>query len=534
VTAILDTPTSTIPTEKPPVLVPKTPGILRVVIYARISKVGHSNSTNTTIQVEECQRELRYLAKDRNTKVVIAAVFQEDDRSASKYSKKPRPKWERTVELVQGNWVDMVIATEMERLTRRPNEMSVLIDHADPNQEGGPGDLREINLTSDDVFDLTTDNGIYRARQAVALAERESNKLSKRTRRKQAELAREGFSHGSRRAYAFKKGNGELDEDSREYEGLRHAGRLRIKGFSTKEIAFWLNEHSYRTTEGRLFNSLTIRNMLRRVRYAPWPDDSEHAIREHKGDHYKAQWKPIWTPEEWEQLQLIDKLGREKNKDRPPAKKYLLTGWLYCGGCGMRLNGETKRDRPEKPLRPVYHCRVQGDTQRKHGCGGVTIGAVPLEDFVLSCLFYRLDTPDLAKLLDTQPETGDRLKKLLDDRSFLELRIKDILKDYGRGDMTREEMLFSKSEARAKLDGINQEIDQVSRSHHASALVPVDKTIKEAWFTTDSLQWKRGVLDLFIKKIIIQPGGGKPFYDCRLHEGRFKFDPGRVEIRWKV
>lgn len=39
--------------------------------------------------------------------------------------------------------------------------------------------------------------------------------------------------------------------------------------------------------------------------------------------------------------------------------------------------------------------------------------------------------------------------------------------------MTREEMLFSKSEATAKLDGINQEIDQVSRSHHVSALVPI-------------------------------------------------------------
>lgn len=302
------------PPDSPPTLVRKAPGILRVVIYTRISKIGKSNSTNTSIQVQECLSELRYLAKDRNVRIVIVAVFQEDDRSASKYSKKPRPMWEQTVSLVEGNWVDMVIGTEMERITRRPNEMSVLIDHADPQKPGGSGDLREINLTSDDVFDLTTDNGIYRARQAVALAERESNKTSKRQRRKQAERAKEGFSHGSRRAYAFKKGNSELDKEGKEFKGLRAAGGRRMKGWSNKEIAFWMNENGYLTTEGKLFNALTIRNMLRRVRYAPWPEDENFAIREHKGDHYKAQWKPVWTPDEWESLKLIDKLGMESTR----------------------------------------------------------------------------------------------------------------------------------------------------------------------------------------------------------------------------
>lgn len=62
--------------------------------------------------------------------------------------------------------------------------MNVLIDHADAG-----GDLREIYLASDDCFDLTTAEGIYRARQAANLAERESNKLSKRTRDKQGNAA---------------------------------------------------------------------------------------------------------------------------------------------------------------------------------------------------------------------------------------------------------------------------------------------------------------------------------------------------------
>lgn len=84
----------------------------------------------------------------------------------------------------------------------------------------------------------------------------------------------------------------------------------------------------------------------------------------------------------------------------------------------MTLNGETKRDRPEKPLRPIYHCRVQGDTERKRGCGGVTRGAVPLEDLIVSSIFLRLDTPDLANLIEAESVDTERLKQLLEMRTF--------------------------------------------------------------------------------------------------------------------
>lgn len=519
----------TLGTDIRPKLIPKAKGTLRVLIYARISRVGKSNSTNTTIQVDECLRELKYLAKDRNVNVVLVAVLQEDDRSASKYSKKPRPLWERTVDLVHGNWVDMVMATEMERLTRRPNEMSVLIDHADQG-----GDLREINLTSDDCYDLTTDNGIYRARQAVALAERESNKLSKRTRRKQAERAREGFSHGSRRAYAFKPGNGELDDEGDEYRVLRQMGTLRIKkAYSYRDLAYWANERGYLTTEGKQFAAITVRNMLRRVRYAPWPDDPEHAIRDHKGTYYKAQWKPVWTSEEWEQLQLIAKLGQEKYRNRTPARKYLLTGFLYCGACGTRLNGETKRDKPSKPLRPIYHCRVQGDTQKKHGCGGVTRGAAPLEDYVLSSVFYRMDTPQLARLLaETEIDTGS-INKLLEARTLQEQRLEEIDEDYAAGEYTKERRDRMYSKAEKKLQDIDLELDQYNHGHNASELIPLGQTLREAWDATKSLSWKQEVLSLVIERIVVHPGTTKPFYTGTVYEGTWRFDPSLVEIKWR-
>lgn len=516
--------------ETPVNLVPKAPGILRVIIYARISKLRKGkdgkvrNSTNTTTQVAECMRELKYIARDRGVEVVIVAIFKEDDRSASKYSKKPRPKWERTVELIQANWADMLMGTEGERITRRPRQMNTLIDHA-----GVGGDLREIYFTSDDCHDLTTPDGIYRARQVIDLAERESNKLSQRTRRTQNERAEDGQSHGGRRCFGFKEGNAELDEDGPELPVLRQMGQLRIKARSHKDIAYWLNEKGYRGTEGGEFTAATVRGMLRRKRYAPHPVDPERGIREHNGAEYVARWKSVWTPDEWAKLQLIEKLGSEKYKGRP-ARKGLLTRYLVCGKCGMTLNRETKRDKPDRPLRPVYHCRVQGDTKRKRGCGGVTRGAEPLEDYVLSKIFEWLDTPRLGKLLDQGAEDDGRLKELLDARTLQEHRIQEILDDYADGELTREQKNRAKTRADTKLQEIDQAINQINRGHQAHMLIPVGQTVREAWAANESFSWRHELIGLVVERIIVHPGGGKPLYKGVVSDGTWKFDPSMVEI----
>ncbi|MFI9175984.1 recombinase family protein [Streptomyces lincolnensis] len=524
-TVVESLPVSIKTAEHPLILVPKTPGILRVVIYARISKLRRGNSENTAIQVAECLREAEYVAKERGLQLVVVAVFQEDDRGASKYSKKLRPQWDRAGELVRDSWVDMIMATESERLTRRPSETHVLIDLAEKT------DLRELYLTRDECFDLSSPEGIYRARQAVNLAERESNKISQRSRKKQTTRAEQGYSHGGRRCFGFKPGNSELDEDV-ELPVLREMAKQRLKPKSFKEIGYWLNEQGHRTTEGKLWTAITVRNTLQRKRYAPHPADPKFGIREHKGAEYQAQWPAAFDQETWEQLRLLDKLGTDKYKNRSPARKYLLTGFLHCGKCGTRLNGETKRDKPDKPLRPVYHCRVQGDTQRKHGCGGVTRGAEPLDDFVLTCLFYRLDTPELGALLQPDEKNKAKLKDLLEDRTNQERRIQEILDDYAEGELTREQKNRAKAKADSKLEEINQEIDKLSRGHKASTLIPVGMSVREAWEATESLTWRRELIGLLIEKIVVHPGGGKPRYECTLSEKVFKFDPNQIDIHW--
>ncbi|MGH3298503.1 MAG: recombinase family protein, partial [Trebonia sp.] len=158
----------------------------RVAIYARLSRNPGGLDVNTSIQVTECLEEALHYVRERGLRAKVIAIFEENDIGASSYSKKERPDYHGLLELVKGNKVDVIFATEVERLMRQPTEAEQLIDLA------AATDLREIHLTSKDGYELSTPSGIYGLRQAVNLAERESRKTSERLRRKLADRARNG------------------------------------------------------------------------------------------------------------------------------------------------------------------------------------------------------------------------------------------------------------------------------------------------------------------------------------------------------
>jgi site-specific DNA recombinase len=304
---------------------------LRIVIYTRLSKNRGGLSTNTSIQVAECLSEAQYYARQHHVRLVVVSIFEENDVSASKYSKKPRPDYLTVIELIKANKIDEIWATESERLVRRPRETDDLIDLAEIT------DLQALNFTSDDRYDLRTANGISRARDAVNRAERESRKLSERIKRTLNDRAEEGAAHGGRRPYGYKPGG--MKVDKKEATILRDMAARVIAGQSCREVAYWANDQGYRTAEGKLWHPVTIQNSLRRPRYI--------GIRVHQGAQYPAKWPAIFDHETWDKIQLALQLSADKYASRPVGRKYLLTGLLYCGKCGMPLNGSTKRDKPE-------------------------------------------------------------------------------------------------------------------------------------------------------------------------------------------
>jgi hypothetical protein len=93
-----------------------------------------------------------------------------------------------------------------------------------------------------------------------------------------------------------------------------------------------------------------------------------------------------------------DRNGYEQGA--PKARKYLLTGLVYCGKRGWPLSGSKMYDKADKTPRAVYICTRRTDQLAPSGCNGLGRNAPALEDFVAECLFYRLDTSDLWQAAD--------------------------------------------------------------------------------------------------------------------------------------
>jgi site-specific DNA recombinase len=447
-------------------------------------------------------------------RVEVVAIYEENDISASRYSRKERLDFRSLIELIRQNKIDVIFGTEVERLVRQPAEAEQLINLSEIT------DLREIHLTSEAGYDLSTSNGVYRIRQAVSLAERESRKISDRIRRKQADRARNGQAHGGHRCFGYRTGNMEIDEA--EATILREMGSRLLNNYSFKEIAYWANEQGYKTTEGKMWYPVTIRNTLRRVRYA--------GIREHHGAQFPAIWPAVFDSATWEQIQLKIKVRADRFADRPKARKYLLTGRVYCGKCGSALNGETKRDHAGRPLRPIYRCRVRGDTQRAGGCGGVTVNADALNWYIRESVFDQIDPEKVAELLRDNEPGADKLKQLLEQRATQQLRLDGLVDDYASGLLDRAELTRAKARAHAELSRIDGEIEFVA-ARRRIGLPAGRESLRQAWEANASIGWRGALIDMVVERIDVFPGIGKPFVSV---DGvTMRFDKDRVMITWR-
>lgn len=489
--------------------------VVRIVIYARLSQNRRGLSTATAIQVEECEREARYYAKEHGVQIVIVDKFEEDDVSASRYSKKPRPLYEQVLHLVRSNKVDMIWSTEPERLCRRPREMDTIIDLSEATA------LRHLYFTSDDSFDLTTPNGIYHARQAVAAAERESRKISERVKRTLAENARDGLSNGGPRAYGYQKGNMELEPS--EVPVLREMAEKVVGGWSIVELAWNLNERGIKSAEGSEWVPATIRQILTNKRYV--------GIRVHKDMEYPAKWPAIFTTDEWDELQVIIQARNAKYAGRPKPRRYLLTGLLTCGKCGRSLVGQMKYDKPGSPPRRTYMCHKPATISRdEHGCHGVTISATPLEEFIRQAVIDHLDDDNLARLISGEGDDSSRLKELLAERRQRLAHKKSLEDERADGLLDKDEFYRMRNRVDSSIALIDEQIME-ARQRHIQMPVSAGQSIEEAYDGgTDG--WRRLLLDRVIKGIEIKQSHAKPRFTLR--DGTTViFDTERVAIDWR-
>lgn len=479
--------------------------VVRCVIYARQSRTRDGSESLET-QVETCKA-----ACERYGYEVVAVLVEPPSTSGYKNRGKSRPKFKALLTgFSAGSW-DMVMAYKTDRLSRGAvSGWAPLLDAI----EGARLDL-DRSVATPSGFISEFEIGIR-----ASMDREESKKSSERLRDNASRRAKEGKAHGGRRPFGYRSDMTTIDEA--EADVLREMARRVIGGHSYKNVAWWLNEQNYRTSMNKLWYPITVRNLLRKPRYA--------GIRVHEGVEYPAVWEPIFDATTWEKLQLTMLLRSETKADAPKPRRYLLTGVAYCGGCGMPMNGMTKRDNPTRPIRRTYQCRVQGDTQKQHGCGGVTRNADALEHWVRESVFAHLESESLLDLLGTTGEEADLIRGLIAERGELQARMNQFVDDYATVRLNPAQFDRAKETAQAELDRVGKLLTRHASSNAVLSMLPANKSIREAW-DEEPEDWKRELIAGLIERVVVSPGITKPFYEV---DGKvMRFDPTLVTIEWR-
>jgi len=480
--------------------------VVRCVIYARQSKTRDGSESIET-QIETCKGACERLGFE-----VVAVLAEPPSTSGYKNRGKSRAKFKELLSgFIDGDW-DMVMAYKTDRLSRG----------------GGPGWAPLLDAIEAARLDLdravATPSGFvseFEIGIRASMDREESKKLSERMSDLSERKAKQGKPQGGRRPFGYEDDMITLKQD--EADVLRQMAERVITGHSYKSIAWWLNEQGITTSGGKLFYPLTVRNMLLKPRYA--------GLRVHDGKEYPAVWKPVFDAETWERLKMTMLLRSEARPNAAKVHRYLLTGIAYCGGCGHRLNGMTKRDHPSKPIRRTYQCRVQGDAQKKHGCGGVTRNADALEHWVRESVLAHLGSSSLLELLGTTGEDAEVIRGVIADRDQQRARLNQFVDDYATSLLTRVQFERAKSTAEAELERLDKLLMRYASGNAVLSMLPTNKTAAEAWRDEDD-DWRRALTSGLIERVVVNPGTTKPFYN--LDGGKVaRFDPTLVLIEWR-
>lgn len=503
------------------------PTALRVADYARLSEDDAKDPAlrgeNVGLQLDECE-----LFRNSHPWEHVGS-FSDNDISASAYSSEERPDFEKVMAKIRRGEIEVLVCTEVTRPFRRPLEAETVIDLVWRKQTS----FYLVATSRGGWYDLRTSAGRKGLRDAVNTAAGESDNISDRVRVKKGARAKKGMPNGGRRPYGFEPD--QITHRESEIAVMKEMAARLIKGESGRHVIADLNTRGIKTAEGGQWTKGTMYNMLRRKRYAPY-GDTEYGIRVHKGVEYKAVWKAVFDRVTWEKLQIAITSEEKTQDQRGNPRKYLLAGFIYCGGCGKLMGGSMKRDRPNQPNKPRYKCKPYNSFGIKDGCAGVSRLAVPLEDFITSAILYRLDSPEMATIFAETEEDSQLLKAALDDHAIKKQRLDELIDNYygeNPDGLTRELFMRAKTSAEQALKKAEVEVERHS-SKRAAVGIPIGQTIREAWVKSDDLGWKRQIIALVVDKIVVHPGGGKPRYECAFSDEVFKFDPDQVEVIWKV
>jgi site-specific DNA recombinase len=458
-------------------------------IYARISSDQEGSGAGVRRQVADCRK----LADSLGWPVTDEYV----DNDFSAYGARPRPQYSRLLDDIAAQAVDALLIYHPDRLTRRPKELEHFLEVVDVAR------LTNIRFVHGSM-DLGTGDGLLILRIQVAAAAYESANKSRRIKRKLDEVAAHGRPHGgSVRPFGYEADR--ITVNRSEARALRHVVARFLAGESLRSLTIWMNKRGAPSVTGTPWRTQRLRSILLSPRIA--------GLREHRGTVVgPAVWKSIIT--QGERARVLARFEDIARSGRRPIRRYLLSGMLRCGKCGVTLY-TAARDRTRR-----YVCLSGPD---HGGCGRLTVVARPTEQLLADAVLYRLDTPELAAALAGLAADDDEAAHFTDEIASDREQLDELAKLYAERSISAREWLQARNPIEARIRQTERRLARLSNNTALLDVVGQGSALRTAW-TTLTLDRQAAVVRAILDHAVIAPGT----------PGARSLDPARVTPVWRL
>lgn len=442
--------------------------------YHRYSYVDQKDGYTLEVQRKTTKR----LAEKYGCQII--GIYEDEGISGATIEK--RPQMLSMLSDLQKQKPDYIICVDQDRIARgngfwyiknlmSQNNVSFITE-----KEG------IINFTEDITKDFLSDI-------IASAAKYERGMIRQRVKRAMAERADKGLFVGNlTRVLGYDWHEGNLKINEKEAEIVRLVFDMYIQGKGYYYIASYLNQNGYRTKFGGYFTPSIVMRILKKPLYCGYIT--------HVGKLIRGVHEPIISEEIFEKARS----RYEENKKRNPRMKvkHLLTGFLFCGSCGSRMQIGYHSGKN------FYGCSAY----YKNICSKpVYIRKEIIEEYVTDKITELLSKMDLNFENEIDVHKNGQTRTIFDSKKQeqkIMQKIDRLLEQYVEGNV-------SETQYRRLNERLKRELEAVkSIKTTTKPDISFLKNIKtEELFSRLDLEDKRKILEVLIDKIVIKRSNKK-------------------------
>jgi len=477
------------------------------VIAAIAAEAGVANAANVArISDDPGSRRRgvsRQLADGRLVAARLGLVILDDyvDNDKSAYRRPERRQdYQRLCADIEAGLIRYVIFWRVDRIDRQPRAGEDWIDLCVKHHV-----LLVPHTDTGLIVDPASPEGAKWFRDAVAHGLYESQVQSLRGIRAGRDYASRGELNGGGGDRPYGYLDDRLTICQAEAAVIRMCADRAEAGESMRSLSLYLQHQAIPTVRGGPWRPSVLRNILCSARTA--------GLRSYHGDVVAtAIWPGIISPEQQGRIRAMLAARQRLNVDPPRA--YLLTGGrARCYRCGHGLVA-----RPKEDHRRNYVC---AKPPAFAGCGSVAILADYLEGEVVDEVLTRLDSPAVWEAL-RHPEQGDPQATTVEQIARKRAKIEETDALWREDAISREQYLRNTQTLRAEIELLAR---RLARANRVVVLRGIEGAgmLRTRWGEI-GIDRQRAIVDVLIDHVTVKAA----------FHGRNRFDPGRVDITWKV